>query len=174
MSVSKTHEISRIKLLPGWSQLDADPLLVIGEMHLPGRHYAWGSFHKNPGRRNYECFIPSPLPHNDLLSLATSAAHRGAMRPSPLLPPSAVPFSFEDRLMNHPQLLSSSAFLRCYVRSLVPFPSGCRYLLSGCVVKVVKETCLRFSSSFCLLVVVVSSSLERSMAQTNDICQKNW
>ena len=93
-------------------------------MHLPGRHYAWGSFHQNPRRRNFEYFIPSPRPHNDLLSLATSVAHRGALRPSPLLLPSAVPFSFEDRLINHPQLLSSSTLTGATFVRWFPFRQG--------------------------------------------------
>ena len=83
-----------------------------------------GSFHQNPGRRIYQYFIPSPRPHNDLLSLAASVAHRGVLRPSPPLLPSAASFSFEDRLLNHPQLVSSLALVGAPFVRRVPFRKG--------------------------------------------------
>jgi len=94
------------------------------KMHLPKRHCAWGSFQQNPGRRIYQNFIRSPRPHNDLLSLATSVAHRGVLRIAPPLLPSTVPFNFEDRLMNHLQLLSSSALVGAPFVRRFPFHKG--------------------------------------------------
>lgn len=63
---------------------------------------------KNPRRRKCKCYSSlSLLVHNDLLSLAASAAHRGeSLRSPPMSPPAAARPSTKTKDNEHPQLFS--------------------------------------------------------------------